>query len=177
LRKQTLKKEQPMIHRVLKNLVLFALAISPALSQQSQTPATGRILTPTRLVATFSEKENAWAAAVQKKSSSVLDQFLDDEFQVWNPDQPGATPREDWQKTAFSNPPTSFQIQHMAARPVRDDVTIVSFVIHESRAQQTTQSFVIDVWTKSGGDWRCTDRYVSRMPRSTHVPTRPTGRN
>ena len=166
-----------MNHRVLKNLVLFALAISPALSQESQTPATGRILTPTRLVATFSEKENAWAAAVQKKSSSALDQLLDDEFQVWNPDHPGATPREDWQKTAFSNPPTSFQIQHMAARPVRDDVTIVSFELRETRDKQTTQSFVVDVWTKNGGDWKCTDRYISKLPSTAHVPPRPTGRN
>ena len=164
-----------MFHRVLSHIALLALALVPAFSQDTQTP--GRILTPTRLVATFSEQESAWATAVQKKNSAALDQFLDDDFQVWSPDLAGATPKEDWQKAAFSNPPTSFQIQHMAARPVRDDVTIVSFELRETRAQQTTQSFVVDVWAKSGTNWRCTDRYISTSPGSTHAPPHPTGRN
>lgn len=164
-----------MFHRVLSHIALLALALVPAFSQDTQTP--GRILTPTRLVATFSEKESAWATAVQKKNSAALDQFLDDDFQVWTPDQPGATPKEDWRKVAFSSPPTSFQIRHMAARPVRDDVTIVSFELMETRTHQSTQYFVVDVWTKNGTNWRCMDRYISRSPGSTHAPLHPTGRN
>jgi ketosteroid isomerase-like protein len=162
--------------RPLASLLVFANTLGIGLSQTAQTP--GRVLTPTKLVATFAELENAWLVAVQKKDSASLLHMLDEDFQVWSPDTPGATPKEDWEKTALSNPPVSFRIQHMTARPVRDDIAIVSFELTELPGNQKTamHSFVVDVWSKQNARWRCTDRYVSKIS-GAPKPARPTGKN
>jgi uncharacterized protein DUF4440 len=143
--------------------------------------APGRILNRTRLVVQFSELENAWLDAIQKKNSSALDRLLDDSFQVWSADVPAPTPREDWEKSAFAAPAVPFRIQSMSARDVRSDLVIVNFqLLAPAQAGKKTRPafYVVDVWSKNAEGWQCTDRYISPLflPHAT-ITARPTGKD
>jgi hypothetical protein len=173
------------MNRFLIVIVILASCGFTLLSAQNAPPspeaAPGRILTRTRLVVQFSELENAWLDAIQKKNSAALDRLLDDSFQAWRADNPVPTPREDWEKSAFAAPAEPFRIQSMSARGVRSDLVIVNFqLLAPAKAGEKSRPgfFVVDVWSKNGAQWLCTDRYISRLllPHAT-VAARPTGKD
>jgi hypothetical protein len=163
-------------------LASFSVALLSAQNApQSPEAAPGRILTRTRLVVQFSELENAWLDAIQKKDSAALDRLLDDSFQVWSADNPSPTPREDWEKSVFAAPAEPFHVQSISVRGVRSDLVIVNFqLLAPAKAGKKSRPgfFVVDVWFKNGSQWQCTDRYMSRLllPHAK-VPARPTGKD
>lgn len=129
-----------------------------------------RIVTRTRLQVLFSDLETQWLEAVQQGDKAALNRLLSEEFEVWTPAPPGdPIPREDWQAQAFARPPQSFQLGQMAVRAVSADISVASFRLTETFGSgpeaRHEAYFVVDVWTKvgSGDDWRCTDRYLSRV--------------
>jgi len=146
--------------------------------------APGHTIITTRLVATFSDLEEQWLTAVQKRDAAVLDRLLGDEFEVWTAAPPGAPmPREDWQAQAFSSQVASFRISQMAVRGVSEDIAIASFVLQETISDQGKEShhrsFIVDVWTKTREGWLCTDRYTSEVPTpasSAATDKKPTGK-
>ena len=161
-------------------MVMIAACASPA--QQT----TRRVVTRTRLQVLFSDLESQWLTAVQHNDKAALDGLLTDEFTVWSSKPPGdPMPREEWQAEAFAHPPQSFQLRQMAVRAVSANIAIASFRLAEtmgSGAQARRESyFVVDVWNKvgKGDEWRCSDRYLSRVPEETQPKgdVKPTGKD
>ena len=167
-------------HRV---AIFGLLVLLAGFGSFAQLPPEGhRIVTKTRLQVVFSELENQWLAAVQKRDEAALNKLLADSFEEWIPAQPDPIPLEDWRQRAFGEALQSFQIRQLAVRAVKDDVSVASFVLQQKIESggkvRTENDFVIDVWVKDGGSWRCTDRYTSPGP-STTAPAgdiRPTGK-
>jgi len=155
--------------RIILPCVVLGVACAVSAQQQAEHDPTGprRVVTTTRLVALFSELENQWMQAVQHKDGSALARLLGDDFQLWTPETNGPTPREDWQKQAFSRRLTSFHFREMAVRSLREDSAIVSFALSESVQSggklKVEAFFVVDIWSKQADQWMCTDRYASPM--------------
>jgi Domain of unknown function (DUF4440) len=169
--------------RIILSCVVLGVACAVS-AQQAQHDQTGprRVLTTTRLVSLFSELENQWMQAVQHKDGSALARLLGDHFQLWTPETNGPTPREDWQKQALAQSLVSFHFRQMAVRSLREDSAIVSFVLSKSVQSggklKVEAHFVVDIWSKEGDQWVCTDRYASPMlavtrlaPAEDHKPS------
>lgn len=141
--------------------------------------APGRIVTKTRLQVLFGELETQWLEAVQAKDTVGLGKLLADSFEIWTPTQSDPIPLADWRQRAFARPPKSFDIRQIAVRGVTDDVSVVSFVLQQTFADNAASEnhFVVDIWKKENDGWRCTDRYLAEAPRSKPVPDiRPDGK-
>jgi hypothetical protein len=110
--------------------------------------------------------ETQWLEAVQAKDKSALGKLLSESFELWTPSQSDPIPLEDWRQRAFDRPPKNFELKQIAVRAVSDNVSVVSFVLSQTFAGSgsTENQFVVDVWTKDSGGWRCTDRYASAVP-------------
>ena len=151
-------------------IVLFFLVMGQAggLFAQQNTPdpnSARRVVTTTRLVASFSDLENQWLQALQHRDEPSLSRLLGEDFQVWTPNVNGPVPREEWQQQAFARTLTSFQFRQMAARSLNEATVVTSFVLHEnvqSGGKSTAEHyFVVDIWSKKDGQWVCTDRYLA----------------
>ncbi len=151
----------------------------------SQHPS--RIVTTTRLVATFSDLENELGKALQQNDQPALNRLLSEDFQVWTPAPPGQPiPREDWLRHMETQKPESFQVRQMAVRGLTDEISVASFVLTEAVAgaqgKQKHSYFVVDLWKKSGDAWQITDRYVSAVSGASPAAAkttdkRPTGKD
>jgi len=174
-----------MSYRIVVAFIAVSLTGSgSALAQSSPQTPPSHVAITTRLVALFSDLEEQWLNAIQKKDSAALDHLLGDEFQVWTAAPPGSPiPREDWQVQSLASPPASFQLSQMAVRTVADNVAIASFVLQTSLnrngAAVSQRHFIVDVWTKGGDNWVCTDRYQSELSGSASAvrsDIHPTGK-
>src|SRR5690348_10295845 len=102
----------------------FAIALVVVCAQWVSAQASGRIETRTRLVSQFSELENRWLNAIQKKDATALDRLLSEDYEVWTPDRSSPIPREEWQVQAFAETLKSFRIADMAVKAPRDGVAV-----------------------------------------------------
>jgi len=160
----------------------FLLALMSVNGTAQTRPEGHRIVTMTRLQVVFSDLENQWLAAIQKKDNAALDKLLVDTFEVWTPTQAEPIPLEDWRQQAFSHALQSFTIRKLAVRAVNENVSVVSFVLSQSYNEggknRTDDEFVVDVWLNDGQSWHCTDRYASSVP-ATNAPredVKPSGK-
>jgi hypothetical protein len=70
----------------------------------------------------------------------------------------------------------------MAVRTVADNVAIASFVLQTSLTRNgatvSQKHFIVDVWTKTGEHWLCTDRYFSEsfFAATTGQSSKPSGK-
>jgi len=155
-------------------LLCFAAGLSCMGFAQQNMPtqhAPRRVVTTTRLVAVFSELETQWWQAVQNKDEAALRRLLGEDFQVWMPDVSGPVAREDWQQQAFARKWGSFHLRQMAVRLLNDETAVASFVLSQSVQSrgkpQADDYFVVDIWSKNGDHWVCTDRYASLVSRAS----------
>lgn len=163
--------------------VVFAvlLLIPSFASAQAPKPDGRRVVTTTRLVALFSDLEQQWTQAMQRRDAAPLNKFLSDEFELWTPAPPGdPVSREDWlHDTLTASHLQSFQIQQMAVRMV-DDTAIVSFV-QRQKADANGQDrsgdyFIVDLWTQHGDTWQVLVRYASPIKNPPQPSPSPTGK-
>lgn len=168
--------------------LLLILCWLPATAwAQAVSTTSVRVITQTRLMSIFSDLENQWLEAVQKKDEPTLNRLLADEFEVWMPAPAGdPIPREDWQKAAFARGLSSFEVRDLAVKGVTDDVSVAKFYLRTTvkrGSQRHSQAyFVVDLWLKTGGDWKCTDRYMSSVevrdaPSQGQEKRRPSGKD
>jgi hypothetical protein len=66
----------------LRHVVVASLAMVWLTAASTNGQTSGRIVTRTRLVAVFSDLQNQWLEAVQKKDTATLDRLLGEEYQV-----------------------------------------------------------------------------------------------
>jgi hypothetical protein len=160
--------------------LLLVVLVRPACAQEPKpaAPAGTRIGTATRLVVLFHDLERQLMAAQQKHDQAALDRLLAPDFEVWTPDPPGEPiSRVNWlQKLNTSGAPDAFSIRQMAVRGL-DDHTIASFVLLKSAGGRQSADFVVDVWARSGSDWKLAERYLSQVPAAQYAGERkPTGK-
>ena len=175
-----------------KNIIVIVLLILCTfnLPSSGQAHRQGQlVVTRTRLQVVFGELEGQWLKAIQGKDETTLNRILADEFSLWTPAPPGSpVPRTDWQTAAFGRKLQSFGMRQLAVRSVTPEISVANFELSETFDQggvpRTEEHFVVDVWVKSGeGDnWRCTDRYDSRLstftrPMTSQPGVKPDGKN
>jgi ketosteroid isomerase-like protein len=165
------------------HIVASGLLLLTSLAGAAQTRPEGhRVVTKTRLQVIFSDLENQWLTAIQKKDARALGTLLSDNFQVWTPTQAEPIPLEDWRQQAFSSHLQSFQLRQLAVRAVSEDVSVASFVLSQTvKANgkvKHEEEFVVDVWVRGAEGWRCTDRYTSTLAATNALShdLRPTGK-
>ncbi len=164
--------------KLLPALLIALLILPSAGTQQIPSPAapgpTGAVTLP---VALFSDLENQLVQAAQRKDQAALQRLIREDCNLWTPEPPGdPMPREDWIAILVEDPPRSLRMRQLAVQ-VFGDINVVSFVASEGRLvkgkQQTTDHFIVDVWTKQGGAWQLSARYLSAAPRAPRTPSQP----
>jgi hypothetical protein len=159
------------VFRICACLTLAMALGSFTATSSAQTPPGGRIMTMTRQVAEFSQKEHALADALHKADHASTDRLIAADFELRDSsalNQP--TPRAQW--IASAHPDAA--AEQMAAHDY-GDVVVVSFI---NRADKpASAAFVVDVWHKQGADWQLAVRYQSpllsarKMRRGDIAPT------
>ena len=123
----------------------------------------------------FSKLQTQWLSAEQDKDPAALNRVVADDFHLWTSAPPGSIPREEWFAAIFGRKFLSGHLRQLAVRDLSPEIAVVSFVKTETFQQtptpQTEESFVVDIWINkgSGDNWRCTDRYVSRLQAPSHL--------
>jgi hypothetical protein len=165
--------------------ILWITLLSQFLAIGSLAQEQRKIVTKTRYQVIFAERETQWLKAIQQKDTSALDRLLSEEFTSWSPATPVQTAsREEWQTEAFKRPPQSFRIDDISVRGINPAVAVANFRLTETFGQgdsaQQESYYVVDVWVNSGPgeNWKCLDRYISRIPVSSNpTDVKPTGKD
>ena len=136
-------------------LMALSAAVAPAIAADE--PAGGRVATVTRLVKLFLDREESLSAAMRAGDTASLERTLTDDFEL----RAGAraaspVPRAEFLKDVVRNRPIADAPSRMAVHDL-DSVAIVSFVQGEDARRAI---FVVDVWRKSGTDWKLAIRYA-----------------
>jgi hypothetical protein len=130
-----------------------AAAPAPA---QSDTGAM-RVPTVTRLVQMFSELEGRLDAAAREHDAAAFDRLLHADFELRNAARPGTPlPRAEFVQQTLDRPMAPARIEQMAVHDIA--AAIVSFLRRSTDAAATL--FVVDVWGRTGDDWRLQVRYA-----------------
>jgi ketosteroid isomerase-like protein len=164
----------------MKSLLLSVLLFALPVGAYSQAPARpGRTITPTRQVAQFSELEDQWAHAIQRKDQSALDRLLTDEFEILTPLATNPVERDEFVEATGNLKLESYRISQMTMHDF-GDTAVVNFLANVKglfRGRDWSgQYFVVDVWRKNGDTWQAAVRYLSKSGTAAKSQARPTGK-
>jgi hypothetical protein len=153
---------------LVNTLALTLTCVTLAAWSQTATGQTG-----TRFVTTFSSLEDRLMKAAVANDTRGAGILLTEDFRQWTPDPPGApTSREEWFKPDRRDM-ANYQIRELAVQEL-DNHAAVSFVLTVEKKAW----FIVDIWQKSGSDWRLGTRYLSAIDaKPFQGDIRPTGRN
>jgi len=160
---------------------LLLLLLALPLNAHAQTPThPGRIITPTRQVAEFSDLEHQWMDALQHNDRFALDHLLTEDFEILTPLAANAVDRDEFIGTLTDSLKLqSYRISQMTVHDFGDTV-IVNFLInakgHFRGRDFSGRYFVVDVWRKSGNLWEAAVRYLSKAGIASAAQPRPTGK-
>jgi ketosteroid isomerase-like protein len=146
-------------------MILVGLLFAASASAAGQAAPSGRgVQLPTRNVMIFSELENAWLGAVQKRDTKSLDKLVADNFELRTSAAPGVpTAREESLRQALQLPPFESSIGQMAVHEF-GDLMLVSFLwkIDAPKGSGLAQNvFVVDTWRRNADSWQVVVRYAS----------------
>jgi hypothetical protein len=97
-------------------------------------------------------------AVVRQRDAAALDRLLHADFELRNAARPGTPlPRAEFVQQTLDKPMAPGRIEQMAVHDV-GAAAIVSFVRRSTDDAATL--FVVDVWGRTGDDWRLQVRYV-----------------
>ena len=139
-----------------------------------------RIPTVTRWVKLFTKLENNLAASLKARDEAALQNLLADDFELRTGSMPGSPmPRAEWTRSLLlrrdvrlQHDLVGYSIEQMAGHELGNHAA-VSFV--EKRAsgsgiKAAPNIFVVDVWKRSGDDWKLAIRYASAASRDVVIP-------
>jgi Domain of unknown function (DUF4440) len=117
----------------------------------------------------FLALETQVSGAIQIKNVAALDQLLakDFAFSLFLMGRgPEVLNRGEWLKTTDNYTLTGFELQYLSVR-VFGDVAVVRLQPNRKATAGTTidrsgEFAVVDIWTKDGGAWKLSSRYLSR---------------
>jgi ketosteroid isomerase-like protein len=160
----------------MKVALLFVLLL--AVSSHAQTP--GRIITPTRQVAEFSELEKQWMSALQSNDRFALDHLLTEDFEILTPFAGNAIDRDEFIRAVTGS--LKLQSYRISQMTVHDfgDTAVVNFLINakgQFRGRDSSgRYFVVDVWRKSSNSWEAAVRYLFKSGVVSTAQPRPSGK-
>lgn len=164
-------------------LILLPRSVMAGAQEPVKPKLTPRIITATRQVTIFTGLEKQMLLAVQKKDKPALQAMLTDDFEIAMPD---ADPLEsdDWLDSVMASDfiLKSFAVRQMSVVDL-ENAALVKF----ERVQQATykgnaesgESFVVDLWKKSGDSWKLANRYVAKaggISENVKTPAKPSGK-
>jgi hypothetical protein len=135
-------------------VLLLSLLELPAAAQDR---ASGRIPTVTRLVRIMTINEEALSSALEGSDQPAVERLLADDFEMRIGTAP-ATPvaRDDWIRNALVHPGTAREREQMSAHEMGEFV-VASFL--ERPAGGSPAIYVVDIWKKSGAEWKLSRRF------------------
>ena len=126
----------------------FAQAISP-----------GRVPTVSRLVVQFTAREAQLAERIRAGDAGGAGQMLTDDFELRAGSQPGRpVPRAEFIRQSIQSPGAGDAPAQMAVHDLGDTMA-VSFLQRAGGAG--ADLFIVDVWRRTGEDWKLAIRYVA----------------
>jgi len=151
--------------------IAFVCAVATVGPASSQPPATGRIPTVSRLVMLFTEQETRLAERVAARDQAGVSSLLTEDFELRASSQPGRPiPRAEWIQQSLRSPGRSDAPMQMAVHDL-GSAAIVSFL---QRADSKTNLFIVDVWRRTGDEWKLAVRYAARAgPPKAPIPGVP----
>jgi hypothetical protein len=156
-------------------LTWFGAVVLTCLALPSPAAEPAFVATMSRGVKVFSQLELKLGAAAHARDRDALDALLDENFELRRGAEPGRPlPRAEWNEQVTAHAPEEIEISQMAVHDLGTHA-VVSFVSAPKGAANAGREFIVDVWRKSGDDWRLLVRYAS--PSSAQDDAAPTGRN
>ena len=148
----------------------LSLLAFPVVDASAQTTATGRVPTVSRLVMQFTEREMQLDQRIRGRDAAGAGNYLTDDFELRASNQPGRPiPRADWLAQSVQSPGPGNRVTQMAVHDL-GDTAVVSFM----QGPDTGGSFfVVDVWRRSGSDWKLAVRYAAPIAGNVPVPGVP----
>jgi len=145
-------------------LLVSALCVaSPSARAADEAMPESRIPTVTRWVKLFTKLENNLAASLKARDEAALQNLLADDFELRTGSMPGSPmPRAEWIRSL------------LLRRDVRLQHDLVGYSIEKrasgSGIKAAPNIFVVDVWKRSGDDWKLAIRYASAASRDVVIP-------
>jgi ketosteroid isomerase-like protein len=169
--------------RGLACLIILAVTISVAAQEPVKPPLSPRIITATRQVSIFSRLEIQLLKAVQAKDQAALKNLVGDDCMIEMPDADPLS-SDDWISSVLAKDfqLKSFQVRQVSALDQGDTVIVKFDRVQESTYKGTADGgefFVVDVWKKSGDNWKLANRYVAKISSAPWMPktdVKPTGK-
>jgi ketosteroid isomerase-like protein len=163
-------------------IVLFA-TLSVAAQEPIKPPLSPRIITATRQVSIFTSLENQLLKAAQAKDQAALKNLVGDDCMIEMPDADPLS-SDDWISSVLAKnfQLKSFQVRQVSALDQGDTVIVKFDRVQESTYKGTADGgefFVVDVWKKSGDNWKLANRYVAKISSAPWMPktdVKPTGK-
>lgn len=133
--------------------------------ERSQSSTAGqRVPTVTRTVRMFTQIENDWIDAVQRRDRGALKDIVAVNFELRSAEAPGTpTPREESITHAFQVKPFQSSIGQMAVHEY-GEVLVVSFLWKlevPKNGPLPQKLFVIDTFKQIDGNWQAVARYTA----------------
>jgi ketosteroid isomerase-like protein len=175
-----------MLQVPVRRLVCSVILVSPLLvaaQEPVKPPLSPRIITATRQVSIFSRLETQLLKAIQAKDEATLKNLVADDCMLEMPDA-DALSADDWMTAVLGKDfiLKSFQVRQVSALDQGDTVIVKFDRVQESTykgAPDGGEFFVVDVWKKSGDNWKLANRYVSKVSSVPWMPkadVKPTGK-
>jgi hypothetical protein len=150
-----------LVKRVVVPAVLSGIALT-AISVPLQAEGDGQLHIPTvtRLVQQFTAYEDAIIESIARRDAAGLQKSLTNDFELRIAANPGVpTPRADWIRLSLTESHKLTGIEQMAVHD-HGDVMVVSFLGKRDGIGAKGNVFVVDVWVRSGRDWKLSTRYA-----------------
>jgi ketosteroid isomerase-like protein len=144
-------------------LACAACLASPLTCGADDAAPQARIPTVTRWVKVFTELELSLASSVRGRDDAALQKILADDFELRTGAMPGTpTPRAEFIHQSLVTGDASFTIEQMAVHDLGDNAVVSFLQAARSGGKRVPARdiFVVDVWKRSGDDWRLAIRYA-----------------
>jgi hypothetical protein len=144
-------------------------SLAPQITEASG-QATGRVPTVSRLVMQFTEREMQLADRLSARDPAGAGNLLTDDFELRASSQPGRpVPRADWLAQSTQSPGPGNRVTQMAVHDLGESA-VVSFM----QGPDTGGSlFVVDVWRRTGSEWKLAVRYAAPIAGNVPIPGVP----
>ena len=152
-----------MPKRLFLLLACVACLASPLGQAADEPQPQARIPTVTRWVKVFTELELSLASSVRGRDDSALQKILADDFELRTGAMPGTpTPRAEFIRQSLAPGDASFTIEQMAVHDLGDKALVSFLQTARSGGKRVPARdiFVVDVWKRSGDEWRLAIRYA-----------------
>jgi ketosteroid isomerase-like protein len=123
--------------------------------------------------------EQEFGDAIVRKDADALARLMAPEFTLRIGDIPnGSLPRSIWMENTLTRlKPESFQLRDGTARALANDVAAMSLILSAKGEMEerdfSGEFYLVDFWSKRGGQWQIVARYSSPIGRRPERSNRP----